>query len=128
MPIINLIIMLFCFSTSVVVADADKDVSAGALIYIQCTGCHAPDYNRTGPKHCGISGREAGAVDGFNYTDAMKNSGVVWTRGSLEQFLKSPLEMIPGTSMGFAGIASSRERQQLTSYMLQLDEDNNLCK
>ncbi len=124
----RVIVLLTCFSATATVAYSDKDVRAGERIYTQCTGCHAPDYNRTGPKHCGISGRSAGGVKKFNYTDAMKNSGIIWTRALLDQFLTSPFKMVPGTSMGFVGVASEQERQQLITYMLQLDENNLLCK
>ena len=108
-------------------ADSCMDVIAGERIYTQCTGCHAPDYNRTGPKHCGILGRSAGRVKNFEYTKAMANSGIIWTDETLDKFLISPFSMIPGTSMGFAGIASEVERQQLIAYLSQLDEKNTLC-
>jgi cytochrome c len=109
-------------------ANSDMDVRAGERIYTQCTGCHAPDYNRTGPKHCGILGRAAGGVKKFEYTKAMLNSGIIWTNETLDEFLTSPFNMIPGTSMGFVGIASKQERQQLIAYLSQLDEKNSLCK
>ena len=108
-------------------ADPNMDVTAGEQIYTQCTGCHAPDYNRTGPKHCGISGRAAGGVKNFDYTKAMAGSGIIWTSETLDEFLISPFKMVPGTSMGFAGIPSALERQQLIAYLLQLDENNMLC-
>lgn len=106
----------------------DTDVSAGKHIYVQCTGCHAPDYNRTGPMHCGLVGRVAGAVSGFEYTKAMKNSGIVWTSETLDKFLESPFAMVPGTSMGFSGMPSKQDRQQLIAYLTQLDDRNDLCK
>ncbi|MFK5983932.1 MAG: c-type cytochrome [Pseudomonadota bacterium] len=109
-------------------ANSDMDVRAGERIYTRCTGCHAPDYNRTGPKHCGILGRIAGGVKNFEYTKAMSNSGIIWTNETLDEFLTSPFNMIPGTSMGFVGIASKQERQQLIAYLSQLDEKNSLCK
>jgi cytochrome c len=110
------------------VSASDKDVDVGERLYTQCTGCHAPDYNRTGPKHCGILGRAAGGVKNFEYTQAMKNSGIIWTRETLDEFLSSPFTMIPGTSMGFSGIASEFDRQRLISYLIQLDGNNSLCK
>jgi len=100
---------------------------AGETLYTRCTGCHSPAYNRTGPKHCGISGRAAGGVKGFNYTQALKNSGITWTRDTLNQFLLSPFTMIPGTSMGFIGISSPEERSQLVSYLMHLNEGNEQC-
>ncbi|MBN4063723.1 hypothetical protein JYT79_02970 [Cardiobacterium sp. AH-315-I02] len=109
-------------------AFSDMEISAGERLYVQCTGCHAPDYNRTGPKHCGILGSVAGSVKNFTYTKAMANSKIVWTRETLDQFLVSPLKMVPGTSMGFVGISSAKQRQQLVSYLSQLNEKNTICK
>lgn len=114
--------------TTVANADAGMDARAGERVYTQCTGCHAPGYNRTGPKHCGILGRPAGGVKNFEYTKAMKNSGIIWTSEALDEFLISPLKMIPGTSMGFVGISSAQKRQKLIVYLSQLNGNNTLCK
>lgn len=108
-------------------AQADRDVSRGADLYAQCMGCHSPAWHRTGPRHCGLIGRRAGSVEGFEFTQAMKNSGIIWTRETLDRFLKSPLTYVPGTSMGFAGIASANERQHLITYLVQFDKDNPVC-
>ena len=106
----------------------DTSVTAGAHLYVQCTGCHSPSYHRTGPMHCGLLGRKAGNVEDFTFTQSMKNSGVIWTEATLEQFLQSPLEMLPGTSMGFSGIDSPIERQQLISFLASLTATNPLCR
>jgi len=116
------------FLVNVDAAISDTDVSVGERLYTQCTGCHAPDYNRTGPKHCGILGWAAGAVKDFEYTDAMVRSGIIWIAESLDLFLTSPFDMVPGTSMGFVGISSVRARQQLIAYLSQLDGSNIQCK
>ncbi len=104
------------------------DVTAGQQIYTQCTGCHAPAYHRTGPRHCDILGRRAGSEIEFEFTQAMKDSDIIWTKATLDQFLKEPLKMIPGTSMGFAGISLSRERTQLIAFLATLTEENTLCR
>lgn len=125
--LIRLAFLIICTLATVAKAGLDMDVRAGERIYTQCTGCHAPDYNRTGPKHCGILGRAAGGVINFEYTKAMANSGIIWTSETLDQFLISPFAMIPGTSMGFVGISNVQERQQLIAYLSQLDGKNALC-
>ena len=110
------------------IADSDTDVSAGEGIYVQCTGCHAPEYHRTGPMHCGLVGRRAGSVAGFEFTAAMKNSNIVWNPETLNRFLQSPTTMVPGTSMGFAGIVSELERRQLIAFLATLTTDNPRCR
>jgi cytochrome c len=93
------------------------DAKAGEAIYERCAACHSLAHDRTGPRHCGLIGRRAGSVEGFEYSPAMKRSGIVWTRQSLDRFLAAPTKVVPGTSMGYAGIADARERAQLIAYL-----------
>lgn len=104
------------------------NIAAGKDIYVQCIGCHSLTYHRTGPKHCGLIGRKVGGVSGFEFTPEMKNSTIIWSRETLNQFLKDPLEMIPGTSMGFSGIDSEFKRKQLIDYIATLTTENILCR
>jgi cytochrome c len=109
-------------------SDTATDVSAGERIYIQCTGCHAPEFHRTGPRHCGLLGRKAGSVEDFAFTAAMKNSNLVWNSATLSRFLQAPLTVVPGTSMGFAGIAAEVERRQLIAFLATLTTENPRCR
>ncbi|MGH8504438.1 MAG: c-type cytochrome, partial [Stenotrophobium sp.] len=74
----------------------------GEAVYARCGACHSLTYDRTGPRHCGLFGRRAGSVKGFNYSPAMKNSGIVWSEKTLDEFLTNPMKMVPGTYMGYA--------------------------
>jgi len=118
--------VLFSINHSVNANDL-LDVAKGELIYIQCSGCHAPAYHRTGPKHCGLIGRRIGSANDFTYTQQMRDSEIIWNTKNLDQFLTAPLSMIPGTSMGFAGITSSHERKQLIAYLATLTKKNPVC-
>jgi cytochrome c len=93
--------------------------SAGASeeLYGRCAGCHSLEQNRTGPRHCDLVGRRAGSVPGFDYSEAMKRSGIVWTEKNLDRFLSNPLKMVPGTTMTYAGIGDPRERAELIAYL-----------
>jgi cytochrome c len=127
---LSLAVALFACSIiyhSSVYAQADEDIDAEERVYAKCTGCHSPAYHRTGPKHCDLLGRQAGSQPGFTYTAALKNSGIIWTTDMLGLFLMAPMEIVPGTSMGFAGISSSVERSQLIRYLSRLNKDNPLC-
>lgn len=92
-------------------ADRGKDV------YTRCLACHALAYDRTGPRHCGLFGRQAGTVPGFNYSQAMKDSKIVWNEHTLDIFLKDPMAAVPGTAMGYAGIKDDQERSDLIAYL-----------
>ncbi len=89
----------------------------GEDIYSRCLACHALAYDRTGPRHCGLIGRKAGSVPGFSYSDAMKRSEIVWNARTLDRFLADPMKVVPGTAMGYAGIADRQERADLIAYL-----------
>jgi cytochrome c len=103
---------------------AASDAKAGEAIYSRCAACHALAYDRTGPRHCGLFGRRAGTVSGFDYSDAMKKSGIVWTAATLDRFLADPLRMVSGTTMGYAGIKDAQERADLIAYLKEAGQSS----
>lgn len=96
---------------------AGGDARAGAAIYERCAACHSLGHDRAGPRHCGLIGRRAGSVAGYPYSDAMKRSGMVWSEATLDRFLANPMGALPGTSMGYVGISSAKERSDLIAYL-----------
>jgi len=102
------------------------DAAAGEAVYSRCLGCHAIEYNRTGPKHCGLIGRKAGSVPGFEYSPAMKRSKLVWTEKTLDRFLADPLKTVPGTTMTYAGVPDEKDRADLVAYLKRQGE--SACK
>ena len=107
------------FAAGAAVAAGGGDPKAGEAIYSRCVACHALEYDRTGPRHCGLFGRRAGTVAGFDYSDAMKGSNIVWNAKTLERFLAEPMAAVPGTSMGYAGVTDPGERADLIAYLVQ---------
>lgn len=93
----------------------------GKTVYAQCIGCHSPERNRTGPKHCGLIGRKTGTVKGFEYSDAMRRAGVIWTRETLDQFLYSPIDYIRGTNMTIAGVKDNDDRRDFIAYLVAMN-------
>ena len=93
------------------------DPKAGEAVYGRCLACHALEYDRTGPRHCGLIGRRAGSVPGFPYSDAMKRSHIVWNAQTLDRFLADPMRTIPGTAMGYAGVQDPQERADLIAWL-----------
>jgi cytochrome c len=98
-------------------AQAAGDPVKGEQVYHRCQGCHSIDRNRIGPMHKGLFGRPAGSVADFTYSDAMKNSGIVWSEQTLDQFLQGPRKMVPGTKMTYAGVANAQDRADLIAYL-----------
>ena len=100
-------------------AAAEGDPAAGERVYRQCQACHVLDaeQNRVGPHLVGIFGREAGAVDGFNYSPAMANSGIVWDEDTIGEYLADPRGYIPGNRMAFAGLRNPEQIADVIAYM-----------
>lgn len=104
-----------------------EQIRLGESVYARCLACHALSYDRTGPRHCGLFGRRAGTVQGFDYSDAMKRSDVVWNQKTLDRFLADPTKSMPGTSMGYAGVKDDKERTALIAYLMHANESAE-CK
>lgn len=107
-----------------VFADFTGDAAAGEQVFAQCAACHVvePGVNRTGPSLAGIVGREAGSVEGYNYTEANANSGITWTPEKMFQYLENPARVIPGTKMAFAGLPEAQDRADVIAYLATTGE------
>lgn len=99
------------------VAQAAGDAVRGEQVYARCLACHALGTDRVGPRHCGLLGRRSGAVAGFDYSPAMKRSGLVWNEKTLDRFLKNPMGVVPGSSMTYAGVPDAADRKDLMAYL-----------
>jgi cytochrome c len=109
--------MLLLVASGPVVAAGDP--AKGEALYARCQGCHSIERNRVGPMHRGLFGRQAGSVDGFSYSAAMKDSGILWNETTLDAFLTAPRQLVPGTRMTYAGIADAQERADLIAWLKQ---------
>jgi cytochrome c len=107
---------------------ADGDPQNGGQIYQRCLACHSLEYNRSGPRHCGLFGRQAGTLPGYAYSTAVKASGITWDVSSLEKFLENPLKALPGTKMAYAGVKDRQERADLIAYLRQASRDLAICE
>ena len=67
----------------------------------RCGGCHALDRDKEGPRLAGVYGRMAGSVDSFDYSEALKESGVIWNDESLNKWLTDPDQFLPNNNMAF---------------------------
>ena len=103
---------------------AAQDVGAGENSFKKCLPCHgvgADAKNKIGPVLNGLDGRKSGTVDGYNYSEANKNSGLTWSEETFKDYINDPRAKIPGTKMVFAGIKSENEKAALWAYLKQFD-------
>jgi len=89
------------------------NAAQGEHAFVKCAVCHAKGKtNGIGPGLSGVIGRHAGSVPGFHYSEAMKNSTVVWDKETLDAFIMAPQKALPGNIMPFPGIPGEEEHDE----------------
>jgi cytochrome c len=101
---------------------------AGANVFKKCIACHrigANAKNAVGPELNGVIGRVAGSVEGYDYSDELKKSGITWDKEKLIQWVMSPKVVVPGTKMTFAGL-NEQDAADVVAYLAQYDAAGNM--
>jgi cytochrome c len=96
------------------------DAAAGQAIFAKCKICHTTEAggrNVVGPNLHDVFGRKAGTADGFAFSAAMKNSGIVWDDDTMAKYLRDPRGSMPGNKMAFPGIKDDTEMVDLLAYL-----------
>ncbi len=99
------------------------DAARGKIVFGQCSACHtviANTRDSMGPNLFGVVGRKAGSKMGYAYSDAMKNSGIVWTPANLKKFVTDPMDTVPNSNMYFTGIHNPVQADDLVAYLATL--------
>ncbi len=107
---------LFAVSSNVALAaDAEK----GKKVFNKCKACHFADKdkNKVGPHLVGIFGRPAASLEGFKYSDSLKESGIVWDDASMDEYLTDPKAMVPNGKMAFVGLKKEEDRADVIAYL-----------
>ena len=98
---------------------AQAQAPDGATIFrMRCGSCHTvvPAGRAVlGPNLSGVVGRKAASTT-FNYSPALKASGLTWTRANLDRYITAPSRMIPGTRMVIA-VSDPAQRAALLNYL-----------
>jgi cytochrome c len=82
----------------------------------RCTGCHALDNEKTGPRLRGVFGRAAASVSTFPYSESLRKAGVTWDSSSLDKWLIDPDGFVPDNDMAFR-VPSKEERAIIIGYL-----------
>lgn len=102
---------------------ADNGAQSGRQLFSPCAVCHSVkegEASRIGPNLYGIVGRTAGTESGFAYSNAMRDSGVVWTEENLDAFIENPQMFIRSNRMGYAGERDPDKRAAIIDYLKSL--------
>jgi cytochrome c len=104
-------------TVSIEQALTEGDAMRGRDIFQRrCTGCHAMEQDREGPRLRGVFGRSAGAVPGFDYSPALQQAHIVWNETTLERWLADPDALVPGNNMEFQ-VSKVQERRDLVRFL-----------
>jgi cytochrome c len=99
----------------------DGDATHGKLVFEKrCTGCHALEADREGPRLAGVFGRKAGSVPGFTYSAGLKNLGLTWNDATLERWLSDPDMVVPDNNMSIS-VPKAEERRDLIAYLKRIE-------
>jgi cytochrome c len=103
-----------------------QDAEAGQKVFNVCRTCHQIGEgakNGVGPAMNGLFGRKSGTVEGYNYSEANKASGITWDEAVFAEYIKDPKARIPGTKMIYAGLKNEQQVKDLTAYLKQFAAD-----
>lgn len=117
LSILTLLLPSLLFSAAALAGDAE---AGGKLFKRLCSGCHniGPSVRSSfGPQLNGIVDRPAGSATDYQYSTAMKSSGIVWSRDKLIQYLEDPKAVVPGTRMIFWGLSDEEKIDNLLAYL-----------
>jgi cytochrome c len=96
------------------------DASVGKEVFAKrCSGCHATDSDKEGPRLRGVVGRKAGTVAGFQYSDSLRGSGIVWDENLLTKWLENPQALVKDNDMEFR-VTNADERASVVAYLKSL--------
>ncbi|UWR24334.1 c-type cytochrome [Sulfitobacter sp. S190] len=89
----------------------------------KCSICHSLDARpsrRAGPTLHGVFGRRAGTVAGYQYSDTLDVSDIIWNENTIDAlFDEGPDHYIPGSKMPMQVIAAPRDRADMIAFLKQ---------
>lgn len=96
------------------------DLDNGRRAFARCRSCHTitpGGPNMTGPNLYGVFGRQAGANEKYNYSNAVKQAGFTWDADKLDHWLQNPRTFLPGNKMSFAGLPDATDRRDVIAFL-----------
>ena len=109
-------------TASATTASAATTADGAPVAFGICKSCHAIEKGKTliGPSLAGIVGTKAGDVPGYDFSPALKASGLTWDEATLDKWLENPMKLVPGTRMTYAGQSDPAKRKDLIAYLKTL--------
>jgi cytochrome c len=98
------------------------------LFETTCAPCHNDDkggepdmYGLTLNLH-GVVGRRAASMPGFEYSEELRKSGIVWGEALIDKFITAPKKLFPDTRMELPGVQDVKTRTSIIRYLRSLSQ------
>jgi cytochrome c len=105
-----------------------QDAQKGQTGFNVCLACHSIGpgaKNKVGPELNGLDGRHTGSAPGYDYSDANKNSSIVWNESTFKKYIQNPEAVIPHTKMIFPGLKNEQQVNDVWAYISQFNADGS---
>lgn len=102
-------------------ADVAGDAARGGDVFdAECSDCHSlkAGKNKKGPSLLGVVGRKSASIADFNYSDAMRASGIVWTPDKIDAYITHPKQVVPNGKMKYDGLSNAKAREDLLAFLM----------
>jgi cytochrome c len=107
-------------------AASAQDAALGEKVFLKCKVCHQVGegaHTVVGPELNGVVGRPSGSIEGYAYSEAMKNAHLTWTPDQLKEYLANPRQKVPGNKMAFVGLPKPEDVDNVIAYLQQFGPD-----
>ena len=96
------------------------------LFETTCTPCH--NYDKGGEPDMyaltltlyGVVGRKSASVAGFQYSEDLRKSDIIWDEAIIDKFITAPKKLFPGTRMELPGVEDVKTRTGIIRYLRSL--------
>jgi len=98
------------------------------LFETTCTPCHnyekggEPDMYGQTLNLYGVVGRKAASMTGFEYSEDLRKSGIVWSESIIDKFITAPKKLLPGTRMELPGVEDEKARTAIIRFLGSLSQ------
>jgi cytochrome c len=121
--------MVFASALMTATAMAAADAKHGEALYTtRCGACHSVADNGAGPRHRGVFGCRAATQPGFEYSDALRKSGIVWDEKTLDRWLSDPSAFVPGNMMVVRLANEAADRADLIAFLKSVSQGERTCQ
>jgi cytochrome c2 len=115
-------IVLWTDSGRLITVEPSVALTGRELYEQRCSGCHRLGKGQVhgiGPDLTTVYGRDIATALGYDYSEALVKLDGTWTKSALDQFLKDPASMAPGTRMAseYVNLEDDTTRQLIIEFL-----------